>query len=221
MDITCKHCHSTLKIPEEKLPKSQAIMLTCPKCKNKIVINPGPGKSGEATSNSPSGSSMNGVSNGEYNVDDKPFDFLEEGTQTALVCEDNNKTRGKISSTLKKMNYHITEVTSQREALAKMRFHVYNLIILNESFENSSPENNHILRHLNSLNMVTRRNIFVALVGNDFRTMDNMTAFARSVNTVINSQDLNQLETVMKKSLSDHERFYRVFRTALQTTGRR
>jgi CheY-like chemotaxis protein len=156
----------------------------------------------------------------EYSADDKPFDFLEQGVQTALVCEDDPATRNKISAKLKKMNYRVTEAASQRDAMKNMRFHVYDLIVINESFENSTPENNHILRYLNSLNMALRRDIFVVLVGNNFRTIDNMTAFANSVNIVVNSKDLNQLEMILKKSLADHQEFYRTFRVALRSIGR-
>ncbi len=205
MDIICEHCHSKLKIPEDKLPKKQAVGLICPKCKNKTSVNP---------------PLTNEVLSDEYSADDKPFDFLEQGVQTALVCEDDPAIREKISRRLKKMNYRVTEVSSQRDAMKNMRFHIYDLIVLNESFENSTPENNHILRYLNSLNMGMRRDIFVLLVGNNFRTMDNMTAFANSVNIVVNPKDLNQLEMILKKSLADHQEFYRTFRAALRSIGR-
>ncbi len=220
MDITCEHCHSKLKIPEDKIPTNQTVKLTCPKCKNKIIVNPSPDKSSETMSSSSSNFSVNEGSSDEYNVDDKPFDFLEKGVQTALICEDDTATKNKISATLKKMKHKITEVTSQRDALTKMRLHVYNLIVLNESFERSDPKNNHVFRYLNSLTMATRRNIFVVLVGNDFRTMDEMTAFANSVNMVINPKDLNQLEIMLNKSLVDHQESYRAFKTALKSVGR-
>ncbi|MBW2646390.1 MAG: zinc-ribbon domain-containing protein [Deltaproteobacteria bacterium] len=220
MDITCEHCHSKLKIPADKLPTGQTAKLTCPKCKNKIIVNPAPDKSSEAMPSSSSNASATEVSSNEYNVDDKPFDFLEKGVQTALVCEDDATASNKIISTLKRLKYHMTEVTSQRDALTKIRLHVYDLIVLNESFENSNPESNHVLRYLNSLTMATRRNIFVVLVGNNFRTTDETTAFANSVNMVINPKDLNQLEIILKKSLVDHQDFYGVFKTALKSVGR-
>lgn len=220
MDITCEHCHSKLKIPESKLPKKQAVGLICPKCKNKTTVNSFSDKPVEVISASSTNSLTNEVPSDEYSADDKPFDFLEQGIQTALVCEDDPATRDNISSKLKTMNYRVTEVVSQRDAMKNMRFHVYDLIILNESFENSTPENNHILRYLNSLNIAMRRDIFVVLVGNDFRTMDNMTAFANSVNIVVNAQDLNQLAMILKKSLADHQTFYRTFRAALRSVGR-
>jgi hypothetical protein len=50
--------------------------------------------------------------------------------------------------------------------------------------------------------------------------MDNMTAFARSVNVVINPKDLNQLGLILKKSLAQHMEFYRVFKSVLKGTVR-
>jgi len=36
MDVACKSCGTTLKIPDEKLPPNQVVNATCPKCKGKL-----------------------------------------------------------------------------------------------------------------------------------------------------------------------------------------
>ena len=68
--------------------------------------------------------------------------------------------------------------------------------------------------------MVTRRNIFVALIGKNFKTLKNMQAFQKSVNVVINEKDINKLEDVLKKSISEIEIFYKVFKETLQSMGK-
>ena len=68
--------------------------------------------------------------------------------------------------------------------------------------------------------MVTRRNIFVALIGKNFKTLKNMQAFQKSVNVVINEKDINKLEDVLKKSISEIEIFYKVFKETLRSMGK-
>jgi len=45
-------------------------------------------------------------------------------------------------------------------------------------------------------------------------------AFAMSANAVINPKDLEKLVTVLKKGLSDYERFYKVFLDTLVEVGK-
>ena len=118
------------------------------------------------------------------------------------------------------MGYHITEVESAWDAMKYMRFRVFDLVVLDEDFEGSGPESNHVLQYLGHQPMNTRRNIFVVLLGNDFKTADNMTAFNRSVNLVVNLRNIDELEKVLKRSLIENEEFYRVLKGTLRKVGR-
>ena len=46
--------------------------------------------------------------------------------------------------------------------------------------------------------MVTRRNIFFALVGTNFKSLNNMQAYQKSANVVINEKDFEKLEDILK-----------------------
>ena len=63
--------------------------------------------------------------------------------------------------------------------------------------------------------------IFVALLGKEFKTSDNMTAFAESVNIVVNVNDIPQFQTIIQRGVVDNDQFYRVFRQVLQEAGKR
>ena len=56
--------------------------------------------------------------------------------------------------------------------------------------------------------MTQRRNWFVCLVGNSFKTLDAMQAFAQSVHLVLNPVDLPNLTAILKKSLVENELLY-------------
>ena len=68
--------------------------------------------------------------------------------------------------------------------------------------------------------MHTRRKTFIAVVGAKFKTLDNMEALAYSVNLVINQKDMDQLETVLKKSIGDNDTFYKVYRETMTALGK-
>jgi len=155
-----------------------------------------------------------------YDAADRPFDFVEEDGETALVCESDTEAMEKISGALRTLGYQITEASSARDALKKMRFHVYDLVVLNENFDTQNPDTNDILSYLQGLNMSVRRQMFVALVSDRFRTMDNMAAFNKSVNIIINVKNLDDAATIIKRGTTDNKAFYRVFREAMIKAGK-
>lgn len=159
------------------------------------------------------------ISSDPYDASDKPFDFIEEGIETVLICEYDSSIRAKIAVDLKKEGYYITEPSSAREALKSMRFHVYQMVVVNEVYETSDPDSNVVIQYLNRLPISIRRNIFVVLISSMFRTMDNMAAFNRSVNMIINEENIDDFGTIVKRGLAENEAFYHVFRETLRNTG--
>ena len=68
--------------------------------------------------------------------------------------------------------------------------------------------------------MATRRRTFVALVSEKYRTMDNMAAFNRSVNIVINLKSIGDAGKIVKQGVADNRAFYHVFQETLQKMGK-
>ena len=160
------------------------------------------------------------VASDTYDPSDRPFDFVEEGGKTALICESDPSIKSEMIAILKEMDYQITDTVSERDALKSMRFHVYDMVVLNENFDTDDPDANNVLKYLERLPMGIRRNIFVALVSNRFRTMDNMAAFNKSVNTVINMENFSDFKTIIKRGVADNEAFYHVFKETMKKMGR-
>ena len=163
---------------------------------------------------------FNGEESYEYDASDKPFDFVEVGIGTALVCESDPVAREKISSAMRNMGYQITEPASIGDAVKNMRFHIYDVVILNENFDTEDSDTNIVLNSIANLHIGTRRQIFMALLSNRFRTMDNMIAFNKSVNVVINMKNIDDISAILKRSLTDNAAFYHVFKEALKKKGR-
>jgi len=73
---------------------------------------------------------------------------------------------------------------------------------------------------MNHLSMSQRRRTVLAMMSDKFRTMDEMLAYAVSANVVINPKDIEKIPTVLKRAVSDHERFYKVFTEILGEVGK-
>jgi len=58
------------------------------------------------------------------------------------------------------------------------------------------------------------------LVSEKYRTMDNMAAFNRSVNIVINLKSIEDAGKIIKQGVVDNRAFYHVFQETMQKTGK-
>ena len=214
MNIICDNCQSKFRIPDEKIPAGKRTTVPCPKCKGKISLGPRTGAAGRTVS------FVGTNSNAAYNASEKPFDFIEEEGLTALVCESNPLVQRTISQALELMEYQITEAESTRDALKRMRYHNYDLFVVNETFDTDNPESNGVLLYLERLNMIVRRNMFVALISDRFRTMDNMMALNKSANLIINTKNVEDIGKILSRGITDNEYFYRVYKETLKEVGR-
>jgi CheY-like chemotaxis protein len=163
---------------------------------------------------------LNEVASESYDAADRPFDFVGEGGATALVCEPDPAVREKIGDGLKDLGYQVTVPEKAKDALKAMRFHVFDVVVVNELFDTANPEANDVLQYLENLNMATRRRTFVALVSEKYRTMDNMAAFNRSVNIVINLNSIGDAGKIVKQGVVDNRAFYHIFQETLQKMGK-
>ncbi len=214
MDITCTNCSGKFRIPDEKIPRGRVSNVPCPKCKTRISLEPAkqPAVSVAAAEESDRTE--------DFDFNEKPFDFIEEEGLTALLCEQDPVARQTIENALNLMDYQSTVAESARDALKRMRYHTYDLIVVNESFDTNNPDANGVLIYLERLGMSVRRNIFVAMISNRYRTMDNMMAFHGSVNLIINIKNIEDVGKILSRGITDTELFYNIYRETLKEIGR-
>jgi len=213
MDITCNNCSGKFRIPDEKIPRGRASTFPCPKCKTRISLDPAKKSAGSVAAVEKSNQSE------DFDVTEKPFDFIEEEGLTSLLCEQNPVARQTIENALNLMDYQITIAESARDALKRMRYHTYDLIVVNESFDTNNPDANGVLIYLERLGMSVRRNIFVAMISNRYRTMDNMMAFHDSVNLIVNIKNIEDVGKILSRGITDTQLFYNVYRETLKELG--
>jgi DNA-directed RNA polymerase subunit RPC12/RpoP/CheY-like chemotaxis protein len=213
MHVTCKACGATLNIPDEKLPSQHAVSITCPRCKGKIRIDPRESDKNRVFEKVEKADL-------EHEEDTGPLDLFEEGTRLALVLDGDEGNVAEISSALEEFSYKPVLPTSIGEAMSKLRLHHFDLIIISDGFDGQDLTNNPITHYLDHLSMSIRRKIFLVLLSDKFKTMDDMMAFARSGNIVVNPDDLSNLPLLLKRGISDNEKLYKVFMDTLKETGK-
>ena len=220
MDVTCKSCGTTLKIPDEKLPPNQAVSVTCPKCKGKIRIEPSDRRLVSANRKLVSAKEEFEEVGIEYEDDTSPLEFFGEGTRLALVLDGDEANVTKITPALEELSYKPILPTSIGEAMGKLRLYHFDLILLSDGFDGQNLERSPITNYLNHLSMSVRRKTFLVLLSKEFKTMDNMRAFGESANLVVNPDDLSSLPLILKKAISDNEKFYKVFMDTIKEAGK-
>ena len=117
------------------------------------------------------------------------------------------------------MSYHIETVHNAQTALTRMKYHLFNIIVLDEAF-GASKGMKPVINYLNELNMSIRRRIVVILMSDNLRTMDNMAVFHQNVNQIINHRDIKDMDKLLKRTIQEHEQFYTVFNESLKKAGK-
>ncbi len=201
MNIQCKKCHSQFNIPDHKIPKDRDAVLSCPKCKEKMVVSVQ--KTGTGT---PAGAAS-GV-RPETAVQDQP---------RALILALEGPFRQPAMTAARQSGYAVETAPDPATAVKKMAYHVYPLIMLEDRFD---PDGEILSVYMHTLDMSVRRAICLLLMGRSFTTGDPMTALHASVNGVIGPDNLSQLPTVLSQTLQAHTDFYRVFMDSMKAAGK-
>ena len=152
-------------------------------------------------------------------ADDHTTTTLDE--RPALVCVDDATRQEAIMTALKELGYAPEVPSSADNALDRMRKRAYDVVVVDETFEGATPLDNAVLKGLTGMSMTARRYMFVTLIGKNVPTLDNATAFSRSVNAVFSYGDLDQLAPMLQRAIADNDAFYRVFREVLKAAGTR
>jgi CheY-like chemotaxis protein len=221
MEITCEYCNTRLKIPDEKIPSGKPVAINCPKCHNRLTLNTRESVDEESAVGGSGEEMLDRILlDDEDDESDSELDLYEEGLKLALVMDNDALHTEKIRNVIDGLGYRYVSAQNTREAIGKMRLHHFDLVILADHFDDVDLINSPIMDFLNSLPMSIRRRTFVGLVGDEFRTMDNTMAFAMSANQVINPKDLDKLPIILKRGISDNEKFYKVFMDTLAEIGK-
>jgi len=230
MQVKCTECEHGINIPDDKVPQGRVFSIACPGCRAKIRIDQHISSEpveepksfieeepeGEMAEDNSLGIVLS--SEGEFDDEDEDFPIYDENDKLALILDEANKNLW--TDVLEERGFRVQFAKSPEHAVHKMKFTHYHFVILHENYGKIPLVKNPVYRILVEMPMTTRRNIFFAVIGEKFKTLNNMEAFSFSVNLVVSEKDLDKLARILKKAISEHEMFYKVLKESLQAMGK-
>ena len=216
MQVECSSCNKEINIPDNKIPQGQAFNLTCPSCKTKMRVDQHLKPPASDPAESVDAISM--VVDEDFEDDEEEIEIYDEHDKIALILDRQNDDLW--TTALTELEYKLQRAKSPEHAVHKLKFNQYHVVAFHEKFGGSTLETSPLYEFIRDMPMDTRRKIFVALVGENFKTLDHMEALAYSVNLVINQKELDQLEAILKKSIGDNDNFYKVYRETMTALGK-
>ena len=220
MRLHCPGCQASFAVPEEKIAKARTARIPCPKCHTPMDV-----KEDQAEPQSPLEDRAPSVSQSlppsDFIEEEEgvPLDLVEESISTALVCVTDTARAELLQNMLQQLDYHVVTATRAPFAVAKLHHNRYDLVLLEESFEQSTLSENLILHHVQLLPMHARRTFFLCLLSVVYPTMDRMTAYRLGVDMTLNVRDLDNVKIVLPKAMKEHRSFYTVFVDELEKRG--
>ena len=213
MTVTCPGCHATLNIPDDRLPKGKVVSAACPRCKGAIAID---------TRESPPPASRPGAAAQDRPAEEpvEPASYDELGQPKALVCAGNPTEQQQVFAFLRESGFAPQAATSPAQAMERLRFSAHAVLILRDGFDGPAGSGPSLMETIAEMAMSVRRNLHVVLVSPAVTSLDSTSAFARSVDVVLHPSDLPRLGDALKRSQTERERAYRIFRESLRDLGR-
>lgn len=220
MEITCGSCSTNLHIPDDKLPKGVPVVnANCPKCKYPIQVHiPQPGDE-PAPAPAPAPEPAPAAAPEPRAPEEQPAppptteDFSAD-RKLALICFADPALLAPAKEGLEASGYTVHLPAKSIDALHWLRRGKYELVLIHEDFDAA------FLKTLQPMAMSMRRHLCIGLVGKSLKTMDNMAAFAKSVNFVAAEGDLDKIKGITRQALADNDQFYRIFREAVHDAGK-
>jgi hypothetical protein len=154
-------------------------------------------------------------------TDETTTDSTPDRGRPALMCVDDDERRKAVRAVLQQLGFDPETPGDPTEAIDGLRKVAYHVVVVEDTYGGGGALDNVVLKALNTMAMSVRRYMFVLLIAADVKSFDHATAFARSVNAVVNPNDLAHLGPALRRALVDNDAFYRVFREVLQAAGKR
>lgn len=146
---------------------------------------------------------------------------FDVNARLALIAVDDGDRKGEVSAALQELGYRVHIAASTDDGRDRLRKATYDVVVIDQAFQGGTLLDNPLLQLLQGMPMTTRRYMLVALLGPEFKTLENMTAFSQSVNAVVGYNEVAHIKAVFERAIAENDQFFRVIRTVLQEAGKR
>jgi hypothetical protein len=138
-------------------------------------------------------------------------DIGSEGLKSALVAYDSEEAQTLLEQKLTAMGYKVSLALNVRDAAKQLKFGRFQVVLIQEDYYGATIKSNQLLKAVNSLELAIRRKMFIGLIGPSFTSLDDLRAFSLSLDTVINSNDIEDIERLLISGLGHVSKFFATY----------
>jgi hypothetical protein len=149
-------------------------------------------------------------------------EFIGLNDRPALLAISTPEWLDAAKSVLAEIGYKVHAASNHDDFVVRFGRIQYQVILIEELFAASSPEENLTLRYIQQMPMAQRRHAVFVLLGNSFSTLNTLQAFQQSVHAVVNRDEMamlgpNILGPIVQRVVADNDLFLHIYRdTQLQ-----
>ena len=131
-----------------------------------------------------------------------------------MSLPDSDQARA-IAQLLLRQGYRVVPLDIWEEKVEEIHQGRYQVLVTHKNGASSTGERN-LYQLVTSLSPDARREIFLILVGDEFKTGNGTQAFATLSDLVCHTHDLGTADVLFRSTLAERNRYFRSFREAKQ-----
>jgi hypothetical protein len=139
------------------------------------------------------------------------FDDGPEGLKSALIAYDTEEIQELLKDKLTSMGFRVFIAINVRDAVKQLKFGRFQLMLIQEDYYGATLNSNQLIRAVNGLELSIRHDMFIAVIGPSFTSLDDLTAFSLSLDTVININDLEDIERILISGMGHVSKFFSTY----------
>ena len=140
------------------------------------------------------------------------FDFITATDKPALIALSTPELQETAKNALDQLGYKVHTAVNHGEFLHKFAQVSYQVVVIEELFSATTPEENESLIALQRMPMSLRRHSTVVLFGFNMATFNPMQAYQQCVHAVVNPSEMFLLIQLVQKAVADNDLFLHSYR---------
>ncbi len=147
------------------------------------------------------------------------FDFVAATDKPALLGLSTPELQDTAKTALEQLGYKVHTAVNHGEFVHKFAQIPYQVVVTEELFAATTPEENESLIALQRMNMNLRRHAVVILFGFNMATFNPLQAFQQCAHAVVNPSEMFLLIQLVQKAVADNDLFLHTFREVQNRLG--
>lgn len=140
------------------------------------------------------------------------LEFLTPADRPALLGLSTPELQETAKTALDQLGFKVHTAVNHGEFLHKFAQVPYQVVVIEELFSATVPEENESLRALQRMTMTQRRHCVFILFGFNMATFNPMQAFQQGAHAVVNPSEMFLLIQLVQKAIADNDMFLNTYR---------